>query len=95
MRKFVALLVVAALWLGTQSDAAAQMVYVAAYQPVTVYSTPASPCCPQTVYYAPAVPAYQPVVQYRTRYRPILGGTVTRVRYGYTPVYAAPVVYAY
>jgi hypothetical protein len=62
------------------------------YTPQTVYYTP------QTVYYAPApAVSYQPVARVRTRYRPILGGTVTRVRYRYAPVYhtAMPVVYAY
>ena len=62
------------------------------YTPQTVYYTP------QTVYYTPApAVSYQPVARVRTRYRPILGGTVTRVRYRYAPVYhtAMPVVYAY
>jgi len=51
-----------------------------------------------TVAYAPApTVAYQRVARVRTRYRPLLGGTVSRVRYGYAPVYypPAPVVVAY
>ena len=48
----------------------------------TVYYQPA----PTTVYYAPARVTYAPVAYYHTRRRPILGGTVTRVRYGYAPV---------
>jgi len=89
MRKIALLLVSAALWLGAQADAEAQIAYVTYYQPMTVYS----PCCaPQPVYYAAVAPAvaYQPVAQYYTRYRPFLGGTVTRVRYGYAPAYVAP-----
>jgi hypothetical protein len=38
-----------------------------------------------TYYRAPAV-AYAPVGRVVTRYRPILGGTVSRVRYSYMPV---------
>jgi hypothetical protein len=34
-----------------------------------------------------AAPAVVPVAVTRTRWRPFLGGTVTRVRYGYAPVY--------
>ena len=61
--------------------------------PQTVYAP-----VPQTVYYAPApTVSYEPVARVRTRYRPFLGGSVTRVRYRYAPVYhqPAPVVYAY
>ncbi|MCH7751888.1 MAG: hypothetical protein IH898_07005 [Planctomycetes bacterium] len=69
------------------------------YTPQTVYYTPQTVYyTPQTVYYTPApAVSYQPVARVRTRYRPILGGSVTRVRYRYAPVYhtAMPVVYAY
>jgi hypothetical protein len=82
------------------------------YSPPVVYAAPqavAAYPAPQAVYYAPAPPvtyasyapaptvAYQPVARVRTRYRPLLGGTVSRVRYGYAPVYypPAPVVVAY
>ena len=82
------------------------------YSPPVVYAAPqavAAYSAPQAVYYAPAPPvtyasyapaptvAYQPVARVRTRYRPLLGGTVSRVRYGYAPVYypPAPVVVAY
>jgi len=66
--------------------------------PRTVYYAPAPApvvVAPHTVYYAPApVPVvYRPVARLRTRYRPILGGTVTRVRYGYAPAYH--IVHAY
>ena len=63
------------------------------WQPVTTYYAPTAYVAP--VYTAPApVVVYRPAVVTvpvapvavsRTRYRPILGGTVTRVRYGYAP----------
>ena len=96
MKTIAAVLVGCLCWLAIESDAQAQVAYVTYYQPMTVYSPPV-PCASHAVYYAPA-PAvtYQPVARVRTRYRPILGGTVTRVRYGYAPVYhPAPVVVAY
>ncbi len=111
MKKSAVFLVAFLLWLGAPSDARAQVAYVTYYQPMTVYSPPvvATPqtvyytpqtvyYSPQTVYYTPApAVSYQPVAHVRTRYRPILGGSVTRVRYRYAPVYhtAMPVVYAY
>lgn len=100
MKKLALLLLVVVLWSVNESNANAQ-VYVSYYQPAVVYR-------PAPVYYssyyapAPAVvaapaPVYQPVTRVRTRYRPILGGTVTRVRHGYAPAYysPAPAVYAY
>ena len=108
MKKSAVFLVACLLWLGAQSDARAQVAYVTYYQPVTVYSPPVTVApvvvAPHTVYYAPApydtpapTVAYRPVARVRTRYRPLLGGTVTRVRYGYVPAYylPTPVVYAY
>ena len=106
MKKSAVFLVACLLWLGAQSDARAQVAYVTYYQPMTVYSPPVvytpravhyAPA-PHTVYYAPApTVSYEPVARVRTRYRPFLGGTVTRVRYRYAPVYypPTPVVYAY
>ena len=95
MKNFALLLTGAALWWGNGQSVQAQVPYVTFYQPVTVYQPVLPP--PTVVYYAPPAPvAYQPVARVRTRYRPLLGGTVTRVRYGYAPVYAPPpVVYAY
>ncbi len=95
MKTLAAFVVACLLWLGVHGDAQAQVGYVTYYQPVTVYSPPVvytsySPCCAP----APAV-GYEPVARVRTRYRPFLGGSVTRVRYGYAPVYYPPVVYAY
>ncbi len=112
MKNSAMLLVGLAFCLGTHAEVQAQVPYVTYYQPVVVYRRPvvvyrhpvvvARPpvvVAPRAVYYAPApVPVvYQPTVRVRTRYRPILGGTVSRVRYGYAPAYyaPAPVVTAY
>lgn len=95
MKYLACVLLASALWLASGQEAQAQCRQVVYYQPVTTYYAPV----PVTTYYAPPVTtvAYQPVARVRTRYRPILGGSVTRVRYGYTPVYttAMPVVYGY
>ena len=99
MKKLAALLFVSLLWWGMESTAQAQVAVVSYYQPTVAYypATVYKPGCAHTTYYAPApAVAYQPVARVRTRYRPILGGTVTRVRYGYAPVYySPPVVVAY
>ncbi len=99
MKKLALLVMAIALWSVESNDAEAQ-VYVSYYQPAVVYS-------PAPVYYssyyappvvaAPPTTVYHPVTRVRSRYRPILGGTVTRVRTGYAPAYyaPAPVVYAY
>lgn len=58
----------------------ASPVVVAAAEPVVPAPVPVV-----TYYRAPAV-AYAPVPRVVTRYRPILGGTVSRVRYSYMPV---------
>ena len=56
------------------------------YAPATTYYAPV----PTTTYYAPAAPVVT------TYYRPILGGTISRVRYNYAPVtYAYPTTVAY
>lgn len=70
--------------------------YAPAPVPITSYYAPAP--VPVTTYYAPApAVSYQPVRVPYTRYRPILGGTVTRYRTAYAPVVVAPtpVVYGY
>ena len=94
MKKFALLLLSCLLWCGAESSANAQVAYVSYYQPVAVYRPPvvySAGYVPYTTYYAPApAVSYQPVARVRTRYRPILGGSVTRVRYGYAPVYGAP-----
>ena len=80
------------------ASAEAQVVYRATYYaPTVVYRAPAPPVytvaspvvvpAPTVAYFAPAVPVVEPVAEVRTRYRPILGGTVSRVRYRYAPVY--------
>jgi hypothetical protein len=58
--------------------------------PVTVAAAPAACCAPAAVpvttfYRAPQV-VYQPTPTVVTRYRPILGGTVSRVRTTWMPV---------
>lgn len=66
-------------------------------QVYVTYYAPATPVV-HTSYFAPTpVVGYQPVAVTRTRYRPILGGTVTRVRPAYAPVVVnpVPVVYGY
>jgi len=105
MKKSAMLLVALAFCLSANAEVQAQVPYVTYYQPalvyrqpVVVYQTPVV-VAPRAVYYAPA-PApvvYQPAARVSTRYRPFLGGTVTRVRYGYAPAYyaPAPVGYAY
>lgn len=101
MKHLATLLLGCSLWIGAESLAQAQIAYVSYYAPAPVYSQPVvytSNYVPYTTYYAPApAVSYQPVARVRTRYRPILGGSVTRVRYGYAPVYhqPAPVVVAY
>jgi hypothetical protein len=67
------------------------------YAPQTVYYAPPTTACyaPQTAYYVPQTAYYAPAVApvVTTRYRPILGGTVSRVYYprpwvaGYWPYY--------
>ena len=109
MRTSALFLVGCLLWLGAPSDARAQVPYVTYYQPITVYTPPVySPPvvvtprvvhyapAPHTVYYAPApTVSYQPVARVRTRYRPFLGGSITRVRYRYAPMYYSPATVAY
>jgi len=112
MKNSAMLLVALAFCLSANAEVQAQVPYVTYYQPAVLYRQPTvvyrqpvvvyqAPVvvAPRAVYYAPA-PApvvYQPVARVRTRYRPFLGGTVTRVRYGYAPAYyaPAPVGYAY
>lgn len=57
------------------------------YSPVVVQSAPVvtAPAPVMTYYRAPIV-TMQSTPQVVTRYRPILGGSTSRVRYGWTPV---------
>lgn len=98
-----ALTAVAALAAGllATSSSDAQYVYVTNYAPAYVAPAPTVVYRPvqPVVAYSPVVAAPAPVpvaypapVVTTTRWRPILGGTVTRVRYGYAP---APVLYGY
>jgi hypothetical protein len=55
--------------------------------PVVVSQKPAVVVpTPVTRFYRPPIVTYQPVIRTYTRRRPILGGTVTRNRYGYQRV---------
>lgn len=94
----VILLVALVTVLFLASSTQAQVVYHSTYYaPTVVYRAPApvaysvaSPVAapvPTVAYYPAAVPVVEPVAEVRTRYRPILGGTVSRVRYRYAPVY--------
>jgi len=60
---------------------------VVVHRPVVVEPAPVQ----AVTYYSPVVEpvvapvVYEPAVRVRQRYRPILGGTVTRVHHGYVP----------
>lgn len=106
MKRLVILVAAAGLAACIIQPATAQVAYVTYYQPAVVAPAPAivAPALPvvRTAYYATptVVPSYQPVARVNTRYRPWLGRSVTRVRYGYAPTYTtyyppAPVVYGY
>jgi hypothetical protein len=101
MNRLVVLLamVAAVSWAGAAQAQCCGVPVVAYYAPVptTVYYATPTCCAPRTVYYAPQTVYYPPEVGpiVTTRYRPILGGTVTRVYYpaarpwltGYWPYY--------
>ncbi len=57
-------------------------------QPMVIQSGPvfAPAPVPVTTFYRAPVVTMQPVPRVVTRYRPILGGSVSRVRYGWAPV---------
>jgi hypothetical protein len=60
---------------------------VASPAPTVAYYQPAAAVpAPVVTYYRAPVVSYAPSAQVVTRYRPILGGTVTRVRPALTPV---------
>ena len=68
----------------------ARVTYFAPAVPVTTFFAPPAPVV-QTTFFAPTpVVTYQPVTVARTRYRPFLGGTVTRFRPAYAPVVVNP-----
>ncbi len=110
MKKLALLLMVITAWAICESQGQAQVGYVTYYQPVMAqpvavvspppvyYSSYYAPAptivaAPAPVYAAPVY--YQQPVRVRTRYRPFLGGTVTRIRPGFRRAYYAPAVYAY
>jgi hypothetical protein len=55
-------------------------------QPMVVQSGPVFAPMPVRTFYRAPVVTMQPVPRVMTRYRPILGGSVSRVRYGWAPV---------
>jgi hypothetical protein len=101
MNRYFLGLIASVVSLALANHADAQVAYVTYYapaMPVTTYYAPPMAPVVYTSYYAPApVVAYRPVPVATTRYRPILGGTVTRIRTGYAPVVVnpMPVVYGY
>ncbi len=92
MKRVIMLLTAAIVGLAMLNQAEAQVArvtYFAPAVPVTTFFAP-TPVV-QTSFFAPApVVTYQPVQVTRTRYRPILGGTVTRVRPAFAPVVVQP-----
>lgn len=103
MRYVLALLVVGLLAGGVSAQAyvvyspvapavyaAPAPVYTTAYYAPPVTTAYYSPVR-TTAYYAPAPAPVAVTPVYATRYRPFLGGSITRVRYYYAPV--APVTY--
>jgi hypothetical protein len=55
-------------------------------QPMVVQQGPVFAPVPVTTFYRAPVVTMQPVPRVVTRYRPVLGGSVSRVRYGWAPV---------
>jgi hypothetical protein len=95
MRNFVLILVGCVVSTVGATRAEAQVVWGPAV-PVTTFYAPAPVV--RTAFFAPApMVTYQPVTVARTRYRPFLGGTVTRYRPAYAPVVVqpAPVVWGF
>lgn len=92
MKRVVTLLAAAIVGVAMMNQAKAQVAHVTYFAPpvpVTTFFAPAPVV--HTSFFAPApVVAYQPVQVARTRYRPILGGSVTRYRTGFAPVVVQP-----
>jgi|GEM_PF-1886036 len=109
MKKLALALLLVGLWGLSAADSQAQVVYTTYYAPAvpTVVAQPVTVYRPAPVVYtsyyaappvavAPAPVYYAPATRVRTRFRPILGGTVTRIRPAYRSYYAPmPVVYGY
>jgi hypothetical protein len=84
MKKRLSILAAVAIALALAGSASAQVYQVYYPAPVTTYYAPGPVVAP-----APAV-AYYPTAVPVTRYRPIIGGTVTRWRYVNQPTYVYP-----
>lgn len=85
MNRRLIVLAAAMVVLAFAGSASAQVYQVYYPAPVTTYYAPG----PVAVAPAPAV-AYYPTAVPVTRYRPIIGGTVTRWRYVNQPAYVYP-----
>lgn len=89
MNRRLCVLAAAMIVLAFAGSASAQVYQVYYPAPVTTYYSPAPVLAP-----APAV-AYYPTAVPVTRYRPLLGGTVTRWRYVDRPAYVYPTTVSY
>ncbi len=89
MNKSALLLVACVVSLALPETSHAQVAYVTCYSPAPARVAPAPVRVTSFFAPAPAV-AYQPVPVAYTRFRPFLGGTVTRYRTAYVPVVVAP-----
>ena len=92
--KKLALAATAAVAIGLLSQQESSAQYVTYYSPVVAAPAPApvvvyrpAPVYPAPVVYRVARPVVAPVAVTRTRWRPLLGGAVTRTRVGYAPVW--------
>ena len=100
MRAALVALAACSIGLFMDSDSQAQVGRVTYFAPVTPVTTFYAPVAavPTTTFFHPA-PAvhFQPVPVATTRHRPILGGTVTRVRTAYRPVVVnqVPIVFGF
>ncbi|TWU24704.1 hypothetical protein [Bythopirellula polymerisocia] len=89
MNKFLMLIVGSILAVAVVDKSHAQVAHVTYFAPAPVWVAPAP--VQVTSFFAPApVVTYQRVPVARTRYRPILGGTVTRYRTALAPVVVTP-----
>ena len=100
MKTALTILAAGTMVLALMNQAEAQIARVTYFAPAVPVRTFYAPTVPvfQTSFFAPApVVTYQPVTVARTRYRPFLGGTVTRFRPAYAPVVVnpAPVVFGF
>lgn len=89
MKKSLWLLVACVVSLTLAETSQAQVAYATYFSPAPAFVAPAPVRVTSFFAPAPAV-AFQPVPVAYTRFRPLLGGTVTRFRTAYAPVVVAP-----